>query len=249
MPDKAEKTVISPLSTIKAKKAQSKSDSRLTSFSVNNVEKLKTRNEEDLVFSFLLLDTKHEAFNFGGVCSEWHETLFDVLKDLSGKKWTDIQLEDHYDAHKHNFQKTNFIFNFDRETLDQFEGCQFGLGKSKGRIHGFLIGNRFYVYWVDPNHNMNDSAGYEGLVFKVPVETCYKVLNDANIDLLYRNNELLKRNAEIEETYDKFLDEYEKTLKRIEDLEKENNRLNDIVSSEAKKRENYNKKIRKRYGK
>lgn len=47
-----------------------------------------------------------------------------------------------------------------KELLTQVECVQFFLTKGNGRVHGFIVGNRFYVVWLDPAHNLYPEAGH-----------------------------------------------------------------------------------------
>ena len=51
----------------------------------------------------------------------------------------------------------------------QKEYWQFRINKSRGRAIGFKLKNIFYIVWLDPHHNLSDSAGYEkAKKYKVP---------------------------------------------------------------------------------
>lgn len=169
---------------------------QLRSFSVENIEEIKSRHAEDLVFSFVLFDRTHKAFNLGNVCIPWYISLIDTFKELSKMNWCSIQQAGHYDAHEHNWDKTNYTFMFDKKTLDQYEGVQFSLGSTKGRVHGFIVGNVFYVYWLDPYHNLYtvDGRGKENLYS--PGLSCMESLNSQIIDLVRENKRLEKESEE-----------------------------------------------------
>ncbi len=207
----------SVLSRVKAKTSLD-INSRLPSFTVDNKAKLVDRSSEDLVFSFILLDINHEAFNLGNVCPHWCITLFEVLKEVSSLKWSDIMLSTHYDGHEHNWAKTNYRFNFNEETLKQFDGVQFRLNKSKGRVHGFIVGNTFYAYWLDPHHNMSDSEKYGGVVFKKPEISCYEKLNQENIRLLQQKSIFDQQLSQKENDFEALLEEHQTVIEENERL-------------------------------
>lgn len=77
--------------------------------------------------------------------------------------------------------------------------CQFALSKGKGRVHGFKIDNVFYVYWLDPNHNMYDVEGYEPhTAYKhKPLPDCLEQMNFRNLQLMEENRSLQKENKEL----------------------------------------------------
>jgi hypothetical protein len=65
-----------------------------------------------------------------------------------------VQQSRRFRAHQLDWNKTKFKFGFSADFLEQVECAQFCLSTGKGRVHGFLIGNRFYIVWLDPHHNM-----------------------------------------------------------------------------------------------
>ncbi|MFP5528723.1 hypothetical protein ACLGL1_09725, partial [Peptococcus simiae] len=56
----------------------------------------------------------------------------------------------------------------------QYEFWQFRINKSKGRIIGFIVEGIFYVVWLDPHHNLTDSAGYGGVIKYTPGLSLYE---------------------------------------------------------------------------
>ena len=75
----------------------------------------------------------------------------------------------------HDYFKTNMGFrkaqyvhpiNWNNANLDSFgiqhaspdldeDAWQFAISKASGRVHGFFIGDSFYVVWIDPEHRLN----------------------------------------------------------------------------------------------
>lgn len=72
----------------------------------------------------------------------------------------------------HNWDKLDYKYNFDDAFLEQVECRQARISTSQGGIHGFIIGNRFYVVWLDPHHNLYPDERYGGLKIFTPPETC-----------------------------------------------------------------------------
>ena len=244
-----------PLKSIKAKTAIS-STSKLNKFSVENIDRLKDRNNDDIVFSFVPIDIDHEAFNLGGVCPEWYTSLFDALKEVSRMTWAQVCMSEHFQGHKHTWGKTNYRFEFDEDTLQQFDGVQFRLSKSKGRVHGFIIGNRFYVYWLDPHHNMSDSTGYGGVNYQSPVKTCFEKLSEENASLISEKSEIariVRKNQRDNEDLLKYCEENDELIKALKDkvkvYEKQINDLQSSFDSKQKSKEKYNEKMKKRLAK
>lgn len=117
----------------------------------SEIEAARARADEPLLFSFRFLDRFHKAFNLGDTERPWFMTLLDVLKDVSGltRHRLAVELKDHYRYHPHNWEKARFKYDLDEELLTQVECVQFFLTKGNGRVHGFIVGNRFYVVWLD----------------------------------------------------------------------------------------------------
>lgn len=159
------------------------------------------RTNEKIIFSFSFLDMEHELFNLGSmekrkvpICSEWFVTLIQTLNEIS--KLTPNELKtsqrNHYDFHPHEWEKVSAKFNFNNEFLEQVDGVQFRLSLSKGRVHGFMIGNRFYIVWLDPYHNMNPDDRHGGLKYYEKPKTCFEKLTDEILSLKKENQELMK---------------------------------------------------------
>jgi len=172
---------ISKLATVKKQNSESSKTTLLKKIDISNKEDIKKRSKEKLRFSFKLFDRSHEAFNLGGVNSDWYLILLDTLQDLSTLTWTEVRntRQAKYDPHPYTWKSCNYTFNFDPKSLEQFEAFQLRLDKSHGRIHGFLVGNIYYIYWLDPHHNMYDSVGYGGEKhFPTPPTTYEKLLEE-----------------------------------------------------------------------
>lgn len=197
-----EKKGLARLGALSAYKSKDSNIKKIRSFQVDQT-KMKERTNENLVFSFEIFDRTHEAFNLGKIDYNWFISLIDVLNDMSTMPWKKVLLERRsiYDPHTHNWSKTNYKFNFDEETLNQNDGWQFRLNKSKGRVHGFLVGNVFYIYWLDPHHNMNDSEGYPGVEIYKPSLSEYEILEQCNIQHEQTISELNERLKDAEELY------------------------------------------------
>lgn len=215
-----EKTNLSSLGNIN-KKTMGKH--KIPKFTVANVEEFKKATNKEIIFSFKFLDRLHEAFNLGNlknVCDNWFVELLDCLKEVSNRNWGQLINESKFDPHSHNFEKTNFKYElFDKEALKQLECVQFRLSKSYGRVHGFLIDNFFYIYWLDPHHNMNDSKGYGGVTKHPAIKSCYELLNDHNINLYQENEKLQNKIKNMEEEQDSILEELIRAEEKIKELE------------------------------
>ena len=172
----------------------------LTPVSVEERQKINERNNEKIIFSFNFLDLNDELFNLGSmkgrsipICSEWFITLLETLREISKLKPNEFRSQrQHYDFHQHDWSKVSKKFNFSKEFLEQVDGVQFRLSSSKGRVHGFMIGNRFYVVWLDPHHNLNPDDRYGGIKYYQKPKDCFETLSEENIKLKNENALLLE---------------------------------------------------------
>ena len=164
-------------------------------------KKLQERANEKIIFSFKFIDLKNELFNLGTmekrkvpICSEWFITLIETLKEISTLTPDELRTKqrNHYDYHPHDWDKVSAKFNFSDEFLEQVEGVQFRLSSSIGRVHGFMIGNRFYIVWLDPHHNMNPDDRFGGIKHYQKPQTCFEKLNEEVLKLKKENKELME---------------------------------------------------------
>lgn len=89
-----------------------------------------------------------------------------------------------HDLHPIDWSKTNVTAP---DGGNQRAYWQFRINKSKGRVIGFLIDGVFYIVWLDPYHNLTNSAGYgkatyyqSGLSDYEKLEEEYKRLKQEN---------------------------------------------------------------------
>ena len=120
--------------------------------------------ERGFSFSFACFDRTHELFNLGGTAADctvggaWFIDLLDCLKSISGMTFDEARASKH-ELHPVRWNRTDVSRP---KSSDQCEYWQFRISKSKGRVIAILIGNVFYVVWLDPHHNLHDSEGYGG---------------------------------------------------------------------------------------
>ncbi len=163
-------------------------------------ESINERANEKVIFSFNFLDLEDELFNLGTmkkrsvpICSEWFMTLLETLKEISNLKPNELKNQkQHYDYHSHDWNNVTKKFNFSNDFLEQVDGVQFRLSSSKGRVHGFMIGNRFYIVWLDPHHNLYPNERYGGTKYYEKPKTCFEKLSEENVRLTIENNDLMK---------------------------------------------------------
>ncbi|MGI8314939.1 hypothetical protein [Halobacillus mangrovi] len=137
-------------------------------FQKKSEDEVRRLRKEKVYFSFQFLDTKHEAFNCGGVTNGWFMHLFNNLNAISELSMTEFESQrQHYDIHAHDFNKTAHDYKeaIHPKTLSQISPenmIQFRLSSSGGRVHGIKYHNKIYVVWLDPHHNMNPDERYGG---------------------------------------------------------------------------------------
>lgn len=151
----------------------------------NEIDEAKRRANSKLVFSYRFLDIKHEAFNLGNVDNKWFVSLLLSLKDISSLTRNELMVDckNRFRAHCHDWNKASYKYDFLDEFLEQVECVQYSLSLSNGRVHGFIIGNTFYIYWLDPHHNLYPDDRYGGIKYCKALPTPYEELKKENEDL------------------------------------------------------------------
>lgn len=201
-------------------------------FPKKSQEEIERLNKEKIFFSFQYLDIQHKAFNCGGVNDGWFLHVFENLSEVSKLTFSEFERQrQHYDIHRHDFQKTQFHYKDSRHLneviLSQISPeniIQFRLSSSGGRVHGIRYHNMIYVIWLDPHHNMNPSQRHGGLdYFNAPL-TPYQEL-EVECDSLktkYKNLEneveiIVSDNYDLKEKLEKCKEELEDCKKDLED--------------------------------
>lgn len=166
--------------------------------SQEELEYLETQSHRKMVFSFKFLELEHEAFNLGGTCNRWGNDLFKLLSELSNVTRNDFvnKLQAHYRSHLHKWDELDYKYKLGDDFLEQVECRQARISTSKGGIHGFIVGNMFYVVWLDPHHNLYPDDRYGGVKKFTPPETCCS----------YRDHELIELKEKLKE-YEELLEE------------------------------------------
>lgn len=145
-------------------------------------------------FSFACFDRTHELFNLGDdrgpdgtISGAWFLSLLDCLKDVSNKRISDLRTSIH-DLHPVDWEKANTRPPAGAEQLDFW---QFRLNKSLGRVIGIKVESTFYIVWLDPHHNLTDSAHYEtAKSYRAGMSEYEKLLRENEL-LMAQNKELL----------------------------------------------------------
>jgi hypothetical protein len=109
-------------------------------------------------FSFKYLKADHEKFFWTDREITYWATLLDRLRNLSG--WTAMELKTNGSpalrCHTIDWPDTSEgAFGIPEEEQVVDTPYQFSLSSNEhGRVHGFFIGEVFYVVWLDPEHRL-----------------------------------------------------------------------------------------------
>jgi hypothetical protein len=115
--------------------------------------------DSGLSFSFNYIDLQGETEDFSTArCKAGYlDTLLERLRDISGWTCKDLKISrsQALRSHRIDWEQTAYE-NFPvPEPLKELEPWQFQLTANEhGRIHGFFIGETFYIVWLDPEHRL-----------------------------------------------------------------------------------------------
>ena len=119
----------------------------------------KTAIDDYIRFSFQHFDPSDEEVCPPTFQPRYTQTLMERLKALSS--WSVKEFMNSHSksirAHTHDWEKTARPRGFQHlnEQLRASPAWQFQLSKDEhGRVHGFFIGNTFYVIWLDRDHKV-----------------------------------------------------------------------------------------------
>lgn len=129
-------------------------------------EEIVDDSNKKIKLSYEFLDTENDLFRLGGIENEWYVDLVAELKMLTSitKKQLFGEYKSKYKPHP--YTKIDLLNYKDKYLINpQYESFQLRLTKSTGRIHGFFVGNIFYIRFFDRWHNMYDANGYPGVQY------------------------------------------------------------------------------------
>lgn len=129
---------------------------------IQTLDSVRAMSKQPVLFSFRFLDRDHELFNLKDVDFTWYLSLLDNLREISRLNRHEfiVEQKQHYECHQHRWEKLKHRFNIPWFEQIQDECWQFTLSKSYGRVHGFMIGNRFYIVWLDKYHQLYPDDRY-----------------------------------------------------------------------------------------
>jgi len=109
-------------------------------------------------FSFHFLSINHDKFNSNGKAPKYYQKFIDRLKDISGIEKKRLSDYSNKTLRFHPIKwedTTEESFGIPNEDTIVEVPMQFSLSANEhGRVHGFFIGNIFYIVWLDPDHKL-----------------------------------------------------------------------------------------------
>jgi hypothetical protein len=111
-----------------------------------------------LKFSFKYLDLGHDKFTCYGKESGYFLAFIDRMKDLSFSLVSELKQSGRQRKgirfHDIDWRDTSVAgFGIPNEEMVVDKPWQFSISANEfGRVHGFFIGNVFYIVWFDPDH-------------------------------------------------------------------------------------------------
>lgn len=186
---------------------------------------------ENLSLSFDFIDWDSKEFFIHGLNSEYYEKLFACFAEIKRSKASEIVQQTHqslipkfinFGGEKSTLIKSSFppaivdrlATAFRSESPDEEEArskaCdallknsfEVRVTKTFGRVHGFILSNRFHVVWFDPAHNLfpgkDPKTGKEREVqYYEDLRSCRPFCPDDLVELREENLRLRKENEEI----------------------------------------------------
>lgn len=121
-------------------------------------QKILSGLEDRIRFSFKYLKNVDGKFCIIDCEGDYFRTLIDRLKDLSTMKMLELLTSRSSALRAHPIDWSDVRVSEDKFDIPKEEQLvdtpyQISIsGNESGRIHGFRIGDTFYVVWFDPNH-------------------------------------------------------------------------------------------------
>ncbi len=113
---------------------------------------------QKISFSFHFLQLDHDKFTMKGKGFAYFQTLMDRLRLVCGMEKKELFANRSKTLRHHPIEwdaTTEHCFGIQNEETIVEEPIQISLSANEhGRIHGFFIGNVFYIIWLDPDHKL-----------------------------------------------------------------------------------------------
>lgn len=128
----------------------------------NVIPKKRRIEESKLLFSFELLDFSVEYYNCNGMCDKGIKNCFEKLRDYSRLTVDEIHAGQgtirFHQIRKEDVKEWPAYLEHNEQLEESF--YQISFGSSKGRAHGIIIENKFYIIWLDPHHYLYHDSRY-----------------------------------------------------------------------------------------
>ncbi len=116
-------------------------------------------------FNFKRLNNKAEKFKYTNSDSGYFLKLLERLRDISRMNRKEMMFNNKNALRCHPIDFTRdkvseSTFGIMGEDVDK-DAWQFQLSSNEhGRVHGYFVGNTFYVVWLDPLHELYSGTDY-----------------------------------------------------------------------------------------
>jgi hypothetical protein len=129
----------------------------------SNADKAIDKYSARISFSFHFLNHGHDKFNANSKKAPYFIKLIERLKNISGIEKSQLITYSNKALRCHLIKwerTTEKGFGIPNEDVIVEEPMQFNISVNEhGRIHGFFIGNVFYIVWLDPDHKLYSNEG------------------------------------------------------------------------------------------
>lgn len=125
----------------------------------DKVVQSKINRDEPVSFNFRRLRTEGEKFKYEDRDTSYFNKLIERLKNLCCMTRLDITIRNKggLRCHKIDFSDTNVsedgFGNVGEDVVEDAWQIQIS-SNEHGRIHGYFVGNVFYIVWLDPKHEL-----------------------------------------------------------------------------------------------
>lgn len=142
----------------KFKKPRHKQKSDINKYIERSKRKAKEETSKLIKFSFKYLTHSNSKFDYYQYDQRYYLQLLNRIKEISG--YTVIEFRQKGDkslrSHAINWEDTTErCFGIPNETELVDQPWQFAVSVNEyGRVHGFIIGEHFYIVWLDKNHKL-----------------------------------------------------------------------------------------------
>ena len=172
----------------------------------NVIPKKERIESQKLLFSFELLDFSIEYYNCNGMCDKGIKNCFEKLREYC--KFTVEQIHAGLGGRSIRFH------NINQDDVDEWPEYisrneqlansfyQISFGKTKGRAHGVIIENIFYIIWLDPHHFLYHNKRYGPKIPFRPLDSCCNPRDEVINEYETKIKSLEKENKELYELID-----------------------------------------------